>query len=93
MSRVTHAANVPEITDEPPERMSFSDHPNVKGVAGAVQRIYELFGVTVTEHYIRRAVSRHRLVRHEICHQIHFSDRALYDFIVIGTRKNSKVGA
>jgi hypothetical protein len=57
-------------------------------MGSAVKRIKELFGVDVTEYYLRRAITNRRLARHEICHVIHFSDRDLYDFIVLGTRKS-----
>ena len=74
-----------EITN--PERIKYSEAPNIKGMGAAVKRIDELFGVEVTEYYLRRAITNRRLARHEICHVIHFADRELYDFIVLGTRK------
>ncbi|WP_211281520.1 hypothetical protein [Mycobacterium szulgai] len=70
-------------------RITYSASPNIKGMGAAVKRIYELFGVEVTEYYLRRAITKRRLQRHEICHVIHFSDRDLYDFIVLGTKKAS----
>ncbi|WP_139273291.1 hypothetical protein [Mycobacterium paraffinicum] len=69
------------------ERLQYSTSPNVKGIDAAVQRIHALFGVQVTEHYLRRAITKRRLQRHEIGHVIHFSDRDLYEFIVLNTKK------
>lgn len=69
------------------ERLQYSTSPNIKGIDAAVQRVYTLFGVEVTEHYLRRAITKRRLQRHEIGHVIHFSDRDLYDFIVLSTKK------
>lgn len=76
--------------DEKIQLEKYSEIPNVKGIDAAVERIHDLFGVKVTDHYLRRAVSRGRLDRHEIGHVIHFSDRDLYLFIVLGTRKSNQ---
>lgn len=76
-------------TEQQAERLQYSSNPNIKGIDTAVKRISELFGVEVTEYYLRRAITKRRLQRHEICHVIHFSDRDLYDFIVLGTKKVS----
>ena len=70
-------------------RLTYSDIPNIKSIDGAIERIRELFGVDVTEHFLRRAIRQRRLPRHEIGHVLHFSERNLYDFIVLGTRKAS----
>jgi len=71
------------------ERLQYSTSPNIKGIDVAVHRVYKLFGVEVTEHYLRRAITKRRLQRHEIGHVIHFSDRDLYDFIVLSTKKSN----
>lgn len=71
------------------ERMNYSAIPNNKGIERGVERTFELFKVEVTPSYLRRAVDQRRLARHEIGHTIHFSDRDLYDFIVLGTRKTT----
>lgn len=69
------------------ERLQYSPIPNNKGLAGGVKRIKEQHGVEVTEHYLRRAITNRRINRHQICRLIYFSDRDLYDFIVLSTRK------
>lgn len=71
------------------QRMSYSDLPNIRGIDAAVEFIKDRFGIEVTTHYLWRAKAQGRLARHEICHVIHFSERDLYDFIVLGTRKVS----
>jgi hypothetical protein len=70
--------------------LDYSEIPNIPKLSGAVRTIHHLFGVEVTEHYVRRAVDNRRLARHEIGHVIHFSERDLYDFIVLGTRKSDE---
>jgi hypothetical protein len=89
------ATTARELTpDQQAERAKYSPIPNIKGIEAGIEHIRDKFGVDVTESYLRRAVSQGRLARHEICHTIHFSERDLYDFIVLGTRKNdSKVSA
>jgi hypothetical protein len=82
--------------DQQADRAKYSPIPNIKGIGGGVDYVLKAFNVEVTDSYLRRAVSQRRLERHEICHVIHFSERDLYDFIVLGTRKNddsSKVSA
>ena len=76
--------------DEQPGRLSYSEVPNNKGLNGGVNRIRELFKLSVTPHYLRRAITNRRLNRHEIGHMLYFSDRDLYDFIVLGTRKSDE---
>jgi hypothetical protein len=52
-------AALPEPTrGQQPDRLSYSENPNIKGMSSAVKRIKELFGVEVTEYYLRRTCFR-----------------------------------
>lgn len=76
------------MPDEQAERLKYDDAPKHVGLPAIAERVNELFGVKVTTHYLRRATNSRKLAFNEICHKIHCSDRQLYDFIVLGTRKH-----
>lgn len=77
--------------DEQPRREQYSTDPKNRGVDGAIARIQELWGVTVTPYYIRRAVATYTLPRHIIGHIVHFTDRDLFSLIVLSTRRTGPV--
>jgi len=73
--------------DEQTRRGRYSDSPNVVGIDGAIARIHKLFGVTVTEHYVKRMVATYVLPRHIIGRRVCFADRDLFTLIVLATRR------
>jgi hypothetical protein len=74
--------------EEQTERATFSPIKFCKGSQKAAQRAHELFGVEVSEHFIRRATFRkkNRLGHRVIGGVAHYSDQHLYDFFIVGTR-------
>jgi hypothetical protein len=79
-----------ELTsDEKAERDKYSPIPNIPRVTGAVDWICKDLRIEVTEHYIRRYTNNKKLASHVIGHVVHYSERDLYDFIVLGTRRES----
>lgn len=85
------APDLDALTDEQrAAREKFDPMHFSKGVVAAAQRVGELFpGVEVGEHYIRRATNHGKLASHFIAHVVHYSDRDLFDFIVLGTRREA----
>lgn len=78
------------------ERESYSTSPNNRGLDGAAARIRELFGVDVTASFVKFHTEQTRkLAYHKLSGNRHYSDRDLYDLIVIGTRQDDQtaVGA
>lgn len=75
--------------DEQAERAKYSAIPNIPGMDGAVSFIGNRLKIEVTDHFLRRAITQRRLARHEIGHRLFFSERDLFDFIVVGTRKTT----
>jgi hypothetical protein len=79
-----------ELTpDQEAERVKYSLTLNIKGMSGAVEFIKNRWNVEVNEHYLRRAITQRKLARHDIAHNLYFSERDLFDFIVAGTRKTT----
>lgn len=70
-------------------REQFSATQLSKGFAKGAERANELFGVEVSEHYIRRATywkKTPRLNYRVIGNTIYYSDRDLFDFFLVGHR-------
>lgn len=75
--------------EEKATRENYSSERFSKGPKRAAERANELFGIEVSEHFIRRATHKKQLAYNVIAHCVHYSDRQLYDFIVLSTRRNA----
>lgn len=87
VDRMGYRIEVCLTPEEARERLRYDDAPCHRGLQSIADRIEERWGVKVTTHYLRRATNSKKLNYHIIGHVIHCSDRQLYDFIILGTRK------
>jgi hypothetical protein len=74
--------------EEKAKRETFSNEKFSKGPKRAAERANELFGISISEHFIRRATYKNKLAYNVIAHCVHYSDQQLYDFLVLSTRRN-----
>jgi len=84
--RPVHYA-IPE--DLKTDRATYSASPNNRGLDGAAARIRELFRVDVTASFVKLHTEQTRkLAYHKISGNRWYSDRDLFDLIVVGTRQD-----
>lgn len=92
MSKTSSPQQSVAIPDEvKAERTTYSTSPNNRGLDGAAKRIGELFGIEVTTRFVKFHTEQSRkLACHKISGNRFYSDRDLYDLIVIGTRQDDR---
>ncbi|MFL0243406.1 hypothetical protein [Mycobacterium sp. SMC-17] len=82
--------------EERAARLTYSEIPNNAGSNAAAQRITALWGFEVSRHTIERDTENRSLTMHLIAGRRHYSDRALYDYVILNSSttapRRAKVG-
>lgn len=71
--------------DEKAARLEYSEIPEHAGPVAAAARIKERWGFTVSHHTIARDTENRYLTAHLVAGKRHYSDRALYDYVILNT--------
>mgnify|MGYP000296448581 CR=1 FL=1 len=75
-----------DYTDEERSaRLNYSEIPNNVGIDAAAQRISQLWGLTVSPGTVKRDTNSGRLTANLVAGRLHYSDRALYEYVILNS--------